>query len=103
MSKIQPRNLYKPFSTNSGVCFLFQMENRILFTSSDMQIVNERVLKFEPKLTIGSQFIFNELLYEVVEINAALNLGKMSDYRYEMIGKPFPYNLILMLTLKSVN
>ena len=103
MIKINARDFYRTFTTNSGLCLLVQLiTNEIVFVTSDMKVINEQVLKFDFELGVGRQFTFHHLLYEISEIRTDQNLTRGLPYKEIMLGKIYDYNFMLILIVKLV-
>lgn len=96
----------KDYTTNCGVCFVFQDQHKyLLFASSDYNFMNEFIFKGDSELYVDRKFFFVDHLksYEITKVEMYSNPGSVMEYeREQMMGKMNPYSYKITLTVKEI-
>ncbi|MDB5110915.1 MAG: hypothetical protein JWR67_2029 [Mucilaginibacter sp.] len=96
--------MYDTFTTNSGVCFLFETIKRdVIFLTSDIKVMHNEVFSGDSELFDGRIVKLNGIEYKIIKISTYSDLQRGSDYYdNQFTGVKYQYSHVLRMFVEKL-
>ena len=93
---------YKEFTTNCGLCFLFETkEGKLIFVTSDIGVMHQQIFDGDSELLVGRVLKIDSNNYKITHLFTYSNLQTTSDFQEQSVGKVYPYSHVLKIIVQN--
>lgn len=96
-------NLYPPYETNNGVLFLFRHGSDYKLSTSDFDVMRGMFFNDDNELCVDMIIDIFGKNFKILTLSTHINQDIEPEHPDDMIGKKYPYSIVLTVSVQPID